>query len=475
MTDALWTWDALVAASGGMPDGAPEGPITGISIDSRTLRPGDLFVALKDVRDGHDFVPAAFAEGAGAALVSFAYHRQPGDGALLRVADPLAALQAIAAAARARTSARIIAVTGSVGKTGTKEALRASLSQIAPTHAAEKSYNNQWGVPLTLARMPPKVAYAVIEIGMNHRGEIEPLARLARPHIAIITTVEPVHIGHLSSIEAIAEEKSDIFLGLEPDGVAIIKRDSPQYPIMRAAAERKRAAVISFGLHPEADVRATAVTLEADASEVSVNALGETLSYRLGAPGAHLVENSLSIVAALKALDADLAASLPALAHLSPPPGRGARAVLQTGEGKALLIDESYNASPASMRAALAAIGAVPRIRYPRRVVVLGDMLELGPQAAELHVGLKEAIDAAGVDLVFACGPNMGRLFAVLEPHRQGMWAEASDGLAGTLVEAVQPGDAVMIKGSLGSRMAPLVEALKRRFAAMQSASESEG
>jgi len=466
MTREIWTWEALVAAAGGVPDGNPDGPIAGISIDSRTLQPGDLFVALKDVRDGHEFVAAAFAAGARAALVSDAYQKQPGDGVLLRVADPLAGLQAIARAARARTSARVVAVTGSVGKTGTKEALKACLSRLGPTHAAEKSYNNHWGVPLTLARMPAASAYAVIEIGMNHRGEIAPLARLARPHVAIITNVEPVHIGHLGSLTAIAEEKSDIFLGLEPDGVAIAKRDSPQFALMLAAAERRGARVISFGHHPEADVRAMAVELDGDASNVTIDALGRELTYRLGAPGAHLVDNSLAVVAALLALGVDPVDSLQALARISPPPGRGQRTVLRISNGELLLIDESYNASPASVRAALATLGTVPRSRCPRRVAVLGDMLELGRSAAELHIGLKEAIDAAGVDLVFACGPEMARLFAVVEPGRQGMWAETSDGLAAGLLDAVRPGDAVMVKGSLGSRMAPLVEALKSRFAA---------
>lgn len=465
MTQALWTWDELVAASGGSPDGSPDGPIIGVSIDSRTLNQNDLFVALKDVRDGHEFVPAAFAAGASAALVSRTYRRQPGDGALLTVEDPLTGLQAIAKAARARTAARVVAVTGSVGKTGTKEALRACLSRIGPTHAAEKSYNNHWGVPLTLARMPAGLEFAVLEIGMNHRGEIAPLARLAQPHVAIITTIEPVHIGYLGSLEAIAEEKSDIFLGLAPGGVAVIKRESPQFPIMQATAERQGARIISFGSSPEADVRAVDIRLEANGSEITVDALGTKLSYRLGAPGAHLAENSLAVVAALLALGVDPAHTLLALANISPPAGRGARVALKVGDGDILLIDESYNANPASMRAALAALATVPRIHHPRRVVVMGDMLELGEQASELHVGLKEAIDASGADLVFACGPNMAQLFAVLEPGRQGLWAESSDGLAERLLETVRPGDVVMIKGSLGSRMAPLVEALKTRFA----------
>ncbi len=465
MIETLWTWDDLVAASGGMPDGTPDGSITGVSIDSRTLRPGECFVALQDVRDGHDFVPAAFAAGARAALVSFAYHRQHGDGALIRVADPLTGLQAVAQAARSRTSARVVAITGSVGKTGTKEALRACLARLGPTHASEKSYNNHWGVPLTLARMPVASTFAVLEIGMNHRGEIAPLTRLARPHLAIITAVEPVHIGQLASLEAIAAEKSDIFLGLEPGGAAIINRDSPYCSLMRAAAERQGARVIGFGLDPAADVRPAVVKLDAGGSDVTVDALGERLSYRLGAPGAHLVANSLAIVAALLALGADPRRALPALARISPPPGRGARTLLRTGGGELLLIDESYNANPASMRAALATLATAPRIRWPRRVVVLGDMLELGPRAAELHFGLKEAIDAAGVDLVFACGPNMARLFAVLEPSRQGMWAETSDRLAARLLESVEAGDVVMVKGSLGSRMAPLVDLLKSRLA----------
>ncbi len=466
MMQELWTWDALVAASGGMADGAPPSGITGISIDTRTLNPGDLFVALRDVRDGHEFVSAAFAARAAAALVSFGYQRQPGDGALLRVSDPLAGLEAIARAARARTDARIIAVTGSVGKTGTKEALRACLQRLSATHAAEKSYNNQWGVPLTLARMPANSAYGVIEIGMNHRGEIAPLARLARPHVAVVTTIEPVHIGYLGSLEAIAEEKADIFLGLEPGGTAIIKRDSPHFDAMRVRAESQGAHIVSFGLHPDSDVRAVAVKLEADGSDVTIQANKRITTYRLGVPGAHLVDNSLAVVAALIAAGADLAKALPALGQLTAAPGRGARAVLSAAAGEVLLIDESYNANPASMRAALATLGAVPRNRWQRRVAVLGDMLELGPRAAEMHFGLKQAIDDAGVDLVFACGPNMGRLFAVLDSDQQGGWTETSDELVNHLRSAVKPGDVVMIKGSLGSRMAPLVAAVRSRFQA---------
>jgi len=464
MTNSLWTWDDLVAASGAQLDGSAGDEVTGISIDSRTLKPGDLFVALKDVRDGHEFVPAAFSAGAAGALVSFGYERRPGDGPLLLVADTLEGLRRIAEAARARTSARVVAVTGSVGKTGTKEALRACLSRLGRTHAAEKSYNNHWGVPLTLARMPANVEFAVLEIGMNHRGEIAPLARLVRPHVAIITTIEPVHLGYLGSLEAIAEEKSDVFLGLEPGGTAIIRRDSPQFPIMEAAAKRQSARVLTFGRSAEASIRAVQIEPGEAGSLVTIDVLGRRLSYRLGTPGAHIAENSLAVAAALVALGVDLDRALPALADVAPPSGRGARTVLKVTGGDLLLIDESYNANPASMRAAIETLGTVPRSAYPRRIAVLGDMLELGPRARELHMDLKDAIDGAGIDLVFACGPNMEQLFTRLEPQRRAAWAPSSDGLLEELVKAVRPGDAVMVKGSLGSRMAPLVEALKSRF-----------
>lgn len=466
MAKALWTWDELIAASGAQTDGSPSNEVTGVSIDSRTLQPGDLFVALKSVRDGHEFVPAAFAAAAAGALVSFAYEKKPEDGPLLRVADPLEGLRRIARAARTRTSARVIAVTGSVGKTGTKEALRACLSRLGRTHAAEKSYNNHWGVPLTLARMPADTQFAVLEIGMNHRGEIAPLAQLVRPHLAIITTIEPVHLGYLGSLEAIAEEKSDVFLGLEPGGIAVIRRDSPQFPIMEAAAKRQGARVLTFGRSAEADVRLIGIEPGAAGSTVTVHAFGRRLTYELGTPGAHIAENSLAVVAALVALDVDLDSALPALARLTPPAGRGARTILKIAGGEVLLIDESYNANPASMRAALLTLGTVPRDRYPRRIAVLGDMLELGPSARELHMGLRDAIDEAGIDLIFACGSNMEHLFISLEPHRQAAWAPSSEELTDKLLEAVQPGDAVMIKGSLGSRMAPLVDALKGRFSA---------
>jgi UDP-N-acetylmuramoyl-tripeptide--D-alanyl-D-alanine ligase len=464
MTQALWTWDELVGASRGTADGVPARRITGLSIDSRTLRPGDVFVALEDARDGHEFVGAAFAAGASAALVANSYQRKSGDGALIQVIEPLTALEAVARAARARTAARVIAVTGSVGKTGTKDALHACVSRLGATHAAEKSFNNRWGVPLTLARMPAGTAYGVFEIGMNHPGEITPLARVVRPHVAIITTIEPVHLGHFASVEEIAEAKAEILHGLEPGGTAILNRDNLHFERLNAHAVALGTRVVSFGQHPEADIRLVRVAFGPEGSDVEADLHGRRLAYRLGAPGAHLVQNSLAVIASLAAVGADVEGGAAALATVSASAGRGARTLLRTGHGEVLLIDESYNANPASMRAALAALATVPRTRFPRRIAVLGEMLELGPLASDLHRGLKEAVDAAGVDLMFASGPHMAALFATLDARQKAHWAEVSGGLEGPLLAAVSGGDVIMIKGSLGSRMAPLVEALKRRL-----------
>jgi UDP-N-acetylmuramoyl-tripeptide--D-alanyl-D-alanine ligase len=461
MPEAVWTWAELVSAAAAVPDGEPAAAVTGFAIDTRALRPGEVFVALSDARDGHEFVTEAFARGAAAAIVASGYARQPADGALLRVDEPLRGLEAIARAARARSCAQIVAVTGSVGKTGTKDALRRCLERIGPTHAAEKSFNNHWGVPLTLARLPAAARFGVFEIGMNHAGEITPLTRLVRPHATIVTTVEPVHLEYFASVEAIAEAKAEIFLGLVPGGAAIINRDNAFFELLARRAIEAGARVVSFGQHPDATVRAEKIAAVADGSEVIARCGVRQIVYRVGAPGAHLAQNSLAILAALNAFGVDVERALAALSEASPGPGRGARSVLPVAGGTVLLIDESYNANPASMRAALAAMATVPRARYRRRIAVLGDMLELGREAAALHRGLADAIDGAGVDLVFACGPNMARLFDVLPQDRRGAWAETSDGLTAPLLEAVAAGDAVMVKGSLGSRMAPLVEALR--------------
>ncbi|MFN3867914.1 MAG: UDP-N-acetylmuramoyl-tripeptide--D-alanyl-D-alanine ligase, partial [Hyphomicrobiaceae bacterium] len=394
-------------------DGSWKGDVLGLSIDTRTLKAGDLFVALKDQRDGHDFVSAAFAKHAAAALVSNAYLRQPGDGLLIRVDDPLRALERIAEAARARlsTGARVIAVTGSAGKTTTKEMLRACCARLGATHASEKSYNNHWGVPLTLARMPAETRFAVFEIGMNHAGEITPLVGFVRPHVAIVTTVVAAHIENFGSEEGIADAKAEIFTGLEPGGVAIINYDNRHFERLRAAALKQRdVKIVPFSgmVRPAHDVDLSTMGLglirvvrahEVD-GQTLIDAHGQ--SYVLGAVGSHMVANSVAVLAALKSIGANVADGLRALAAFHPPEGRGSRARVAVGGGEVLLIDESYNANPASMRAALGAMATLPRHEHPRRIAVIGDMLELGREARALHEGIADAIAQAGVDLVFA-------------------------------------------------------------------------
>jgi UDP-N-acetylmuramoyl-tripeptide--D-alanyl-D-alanine ligase len=468
MTAALWTLDELVRATGGRVEGPLRGPITGVSIDTRSLARGDLFVALVDQRDGHEFVHKAFEAGASVALVSETYAAKPDDGTLLRVPDTLRGLEAIGRAARARLAddARVIGVTGSAGKTGTKEMLRACLSKLGETHAADKSFNNHWGVPLTLARMPASTRFGVFEIGMNHAGEITPLTRMVRPHVAIITTVEAVHLAQFNSVEDIAAAKAEIFLGLEPSGVAVLNLDNAHFDFLAKRADAVGAKVVSFGFDARADVRPLQIELQHEASAIEVEIGGRNSAYRVAVPGAHIARNSLAVAATLKSLGVDAATALQALTDLSPPPGRGARAELAVAGGTALLIDESYNANPASMRAALAVLGSVPRQRFQRRIAVIGDMLELGSEAPALHAGLKDAVDAAGVDLVFASGVEMAHLYEALPSAQKGAWAESSGELRDALLASVRPGDVLMVKGSFGSRMGPLAEALRARFGA---------
>lgn len=464
--DPLWTFDDLVQAAGGRGDRESGAPVTGLSIDTRTLEPGDVFVALKDQRDGHEFVTNAFEAGAAAALVSDGYISNERDGPLIRVADVQKALEKIGRAARARLApdARVIAVTGSAGKTGTKDMLRAALSRIGPTHGADKSFNNHWGVPLTLARMPAGTRFGVFEIGMNNAGEITPLTAMVRPHVAIVTTVEAVHLAQFESVEAIAEAKAEIFSGLEPGGTAIINRDNAHYDVLRRHAEEAGARVVSFGQDARADVRSNALEIAAEGTGIEIAIGAREFHFRVGVPGVHIAMNALAVAAAIDAVGADVEPALDALATVAPPPGRGVRTELSLGNGHILLIDESYNANPASMRAAFAVLGSVPRAAYPRRVAVLGDMLEMGADAKSHHLALKEAVDAAGTDLVFASGPNMEHLFRALPPERQGAWTLRPGDIEEPLVARLRAGDVVMVKGSNGSRMGPVVEALKARL-----------
>lgn len=471
MSEVLWQFSDLVAASGARADSTPGVAITGFTFDTRAIEPGNVFVALKDQRDGHDFVTTAFQNGASLAIVSDSYSRQPGDGALLRTGDPLQALEKIGVAARSRLSpeARVIAVTGSAGKTTTKEMLRACLTKVAPgrVHASEKSYNNHWGVPLTLARMPADTQYAVFEIGMNHAGEIRPLTKMVRPHAAIVTTVEAVHLEHFPNVDGIADAKAEIFEGLEPGGTAIIKLHNNYSRRLLSHARNVGASILTFGFDKfagGADARTIAGSEAADrAIEIRYKS-GKTAKFSVGMPGHHNAENALAVAAALEVVGAPLDQALTALAELAPPPGRGARTRLAVPGGEALLIDESYNANPASMRAALATLATVSPENFPRRIAVLGDMLELGPDAAQLHRDLFDAVDDAGVDLLFACGPLMKGLYDVAPSAMKGAYAATAAELTPLVLSHVQAGDVLMVKASNGTKLGSLVDAMKSRF-----------
>ena len=465
MAEALWTGEELLSAMGGSAGGAMPDCLTGISIDSRTLQPGELFFAIKgDRTDGHDYLEDAFAAGAALAVVRDDFSAAA-PGPVLRVADTLEALNALGRAGRARSAARIIAITGSVGKTGTKEMLRLMLGRLGSVHASDKSYNNHWGVPLSLARLPRHASYAVFEIGMNHEGEITPLARLVRPQAAIITTIAPVHLEFFNGIEGIAEAKAEIFHGLEPGGAAILNLDNPQFALLAKRAEERGAGrIVAFGKDSRAQSRLLSLTALSGGSLIEADCLGERLSYRIGAPGEHLAINSLAALAAARLLGGNIERAATALAGFGAPQGRGAQTLHAIGNGRFILIDEAYNANPASMTAAFNVLGGLPRARAARKIAVLGDMLELGAGAKTLHEGLAPAIEDAGIDLIHCCGPHMASLFAALPESRRGAWAENSDKLKDTLIGAIRPGDAVMIKGSLGSRMGLLVEALKQTY-----------
>ncbi|MBM3506722.1 MAG: UDP-N-acetylmuramoylalanyl-D-glutamyl-2,6-diaminopimelate--D-alanyl-D-alanine ligase [Alphaproteobacteria bacterium] len=434
---------------------------SGVSIDSRSVAAGDLFVALTGPKfDGHDFVAAAVRSGAAAAMVS----RRPADATdatpLLVVGDTMRALYDLGAAARVRTQARVIGVTGSAGKTGTKEALKLALSESGPTHASTASFNNHWGVPLSLARMPPGSEYAVLEIGMNHAGEIRSLAKLARPRVAIITTVEAAHLEFFPSVEAIADAKAEILEGLEPGGVAILNRDNKYFGRLAAAARLQGVAVLSFGESPEADARMQRVALLDNCSTVSADVGGEAVTYKVGAPGRHWVLNTLAVLAAVHVLGADLGLAALAMARIDPGPGRGRRLRIPLAGGPFEVIDESYNANPASMRAALEVLGRAQVKGRGRRIAVLGDMRELGARSGSLHADLARVAEEIGVDLVYTVGEDIEELDAALPPARRGGHAAVPSEVAALLTEVVRPGDVVLVKGSQATGMAAVTRAL---------------
>ena len=454
---SLWTAREAAKATGGEARG--HWAATGVSIDTRTLEPGDLFVALKAERDGHDFVAQALGKGAAAALVSRVPEDVPPDAPLLIVGDVLSGLTELGRAGRARSEARIVGVTGSAGKTSTKEMLRAVLSRFGPTHAAVASYNNHWGVPLTLARMPRDARFGIIEIGMNAPGEIAPLSRLARPHVAVITTIAAAHLEAFPDLDAIAVEKGSIFEGLEPGGTAVINGDVPQAGILGDAAGEARR--LTFGETPGCDIRATRIDLGESASEVEVSLPSGTLSFTLGTPGRHMAMNALGVLGVALALDLDPRRAAEALSDWRAPKGRGTRETLALGDRRIDLIDDAFNANPASMAAALDVLTAIPAPH--RRVAILGDMLELGPSERQLHAEIAHLPAMKHIDLVHCVGPRCEALWAALPEARRGLWSASADEMASQAEALVQDGDIVLVKGSKGSLVSRVVDMLRAR------------
>ncbi|WP_297780233.1 UDP-N-acetylmuramoyl-tripeptide--D-alanyl-D-alanine ligase [uncultured Roseovarius sp.] len=467
---SLWSAQEAAAATGGRVTG--DWQVSGVSIDTRTLQRGDLFVALSAARDGHEFVAQALAKGAAAALVSHVPEGVGGDAPLLIVEDVQAGLEALGRAGRARSRAKVVAVTGSVGKTSTKEMLRDVLRHQGRTHAAEASYNNHWGVPLTLARMPVDTQFAVIEIGMNHPGEIAPLARMARPHVAVITTVAAAHLEAFEDIEGIAREKASIFEGLEPGGVAVINADIATAPSLRAEAVRHAARILSFGTARGAHHRLLNVELHDRVTVGHARAWRSPLVYKVGVPGRHFAMNALAVLAVVQVLGCDRAVAMADLAGWAPPAGRGTREELVldlASDGMSIdLIDDAFNANPTSMAAALEVLAAaqprdgVGRVARGRRIAILGDMLELGADEVAMHAGLADLPYMAQIDEIHCVGPRMRALWEVLSEGRQGRWAATAEDLAAQAHRLIDAGDVVLVKGSKGSRVSLVVEALRR-------------
>lgn len=457
----LWTAQETARATGGRLINGDQWSAGGVSIDTRTLEPGDLFVALKDVRDGHDFLAQAYVSGAGAALISDA-SKAEGMGPALVVPDVLEGLRKLGEAARERSAAKRVAVTGSVGKTSTKEALAVCLSATGQTHRSVKSYNNHWGVPLTMSRMPAESRFAVFEIGMNHRGEILPLTHIVRPHAALVTTIAPAHVENLGSLEAIADEKGDIYAGLEPGGAALVPNEAPHASRLIEAAERNGANLIRFGRDAVCEARLLKFDMDDTGSTAEAEILGRVIRYRVGVEGAHWALNSVAALAAADVVGADLDAAAHALEHLRAFDGRGVATRVEAPSGPFLLVDDSYNANPASMAAAFSTLGARKPNGSGRRIAALGDMLELGPDERAYHSGLATPLQEAGVDLVFAAGPRMAALMEALPPNLRGGYAETADALIPVIAGSLQAGDIVLVKGSNGSKMSRVVAALSR-------------
>jgi UDP-N-acetylmuramoyl-tripeptide--D-alanyl-D-alanine ligase len=455
----LWTSAEIAAATGGIASASFD--VSGVTFDSREVEPGFLFVAMPGtVHDGHQFVGQAFAKGAAGAIVS-----KPVEGPHVLVADTAEALVALGRAARDRVGAQIIGVTGSVGKTSTKEALFAALDRYCrgKVHRSVKSYNNHTGVPLSLARMPRDSEFAVLEMGMSNAGEIAALTRLVRPHVALITAIAPAHIETLGSEEAIADAKAEIFEGLESGGTAILPNDSPHRDRLLRAARRRADSIVTFG-GGDADVHAMhAVTSDGGGSLITAGLQGGDLTFTISQRGDHWVSNALAVLAAVEAVGGDLAVAGLALADMGGIKGRGERHRIPLDGGEALLIDESYNANPASMAATLKSLGAEPGVG--RRIAVLGPMRELGEHGPALHASLAEPVRAAQVDVALLVGEDMQPLADALGGDVDVKHVGSVDAATDALMALLRPGDAVLVKASNSIGLARLVEAVKEGVA----------
>jgi UDP-N-acetylmuramoyl-tripeptide--D-alanyl-D-alanine ligase len=448
----LWTASEIAAATSGIASAPFDA--SGVAFDSREVGPGDLFVALGgETTDGHRFIPQALAQGAAGVLVS-----EPVDGPHVLVGDTTVALNALGSASRSRAEAQVIGVTGSVGKTSVKEALYAAFDRAVPgrAHRSLKSYNNHVGVPLSLARMPRDTRFGVFEMGMNHAGELAALTRLVRPHVALVTTVALAHGAFFANEAAIADAKGEIFQGLVPGGTAIIPYDNPHRDRLIAAARPYAGEIVTFGLSREADVSAGSGAVGVHGTQVHARLRSAELSLTVAPPGEHWVVNALAILAAVEAAGGDLPAAGLALADLPGLPGRGRRMAIPLPGGDALLIDESYNANPASMRATLRMLGQ----ETARRVVILGSMRELGPDEARHHAALAALIEEAGVSLALLVGTEMKPLAEALEGRIEMVHVPDAAVAAAEAARLIAPGDAVLVKGSNSVGLASVVDAL---------------
>lgn len=464
----IWSAADAAQATDGELKGGESWAASGISIDSRTVEKGDLFIALKgDNGDGHQYVADALSKGAAAAIVSHVPDDVADDAPLLIVDDTFTAVQALGGAARARSGAKIIGITGSVGKTGTKEMLAEAFGALGQTHACAASFNNHWGVPVSLSAMHAGSDYGIFEIGMNHAGEITPLSGQVKPDIAIITTIAPVHIENFGSEEEIAVAKAEIFDGMNEAGITILNRDNDWFDFLKERAEAKSLKVLSFGRHDEADAKLEDCLIAANGSRIKANIMGEDISFGLQVAGEHIALNALSVLLAVKAAGEDVQKAAKALRKIEPLKGRGKREYLDIGDpdNPVTLIDETYNASPVAMRAAFKVLAMIDPGRGGRRIAILGDMYELGKNAQKEHEELDLPLQTADVQFVYTSGPLMKHLHNKLPPEMRGAHEDDTEKLAKIVPDVLTPGDVVMVKGSRGGgekpRMQVIVEALR--------------